>query len=157
MVSAWKDGTIEFVRKTPAGHRIAITSMSVAQLNCALGSSEGAIASTADSSKWANIPTHGGNRALVVNDLFEVWYTSTPGVTLDSSDSVVSLPFTLPNSGGATKVFAGSLASTNIWDSFIATDVVAPAGVPLLLAAMKVKQNMAFGGGKAFLSTENNA
>lgn len=158
MVSVWKDGVLQFVRKRATdGQRIPICSRTVAEMNCALGSSDGAIASTADSSKWPLLPTMAGVRGLEINDLFEVWYTSNPGLTLDASDSVVSLPFTIPNSGGATEVFAGTLASANIWDATVGTDAVVPAEIPLLLCAMKVKQRMAFGGGRAFLSTENNA
>jgi len=151
MVSKQIPGTVKFYRITPTGSKVFITGLNVAELGPS-GSSEGLIASTPE--KWVTLPAFTGPKQLQVNDKLHVTFTPISAETVDATDCAWAVPIRV--SGGGSDSL-GKPSDATIWDSFVLGDVALIAGREYPVCEKIVRFPFALGGGKVFLSIEDNS
>lgn len=152
MASAQIDGVLKTYRITPTGTKVLIYGNHVKALGPS-GSSDGTIASTPE--KWIAVPAiTDKNKVLRVNDKLHITFTPTGAATTDASDATWSIPIVYAD--GSSDTLAGPSDSTT-WDVFVLGDVALIAGREYPVCEKTVRQPFAFGGGKIFMTIENNA
>jgi len=152
MVSKQVIGIVTFYRITPNGHKIKIYENNLAALGPS-GSSEGTIASTPE--KWLTLPViNAKDKVLRVNDQLEITGTLVGAETLDASDSQFVIPITFSDGGVGTLVAPDN---TTEWDVKACGDLVMIADIEMSLCKKTIRKPFALGGGKIFLSMEDNS
>lgn len=152
MASAQIDGVVKFYRITPTGSKVFLGGGHVKSLGPS-GSSDGAIGSTPE--KWVHMPAvTAPNKVLRTNDKLHVTFTPTGAATTDASDATWALPVTYQD--GSMDILAGPSDSAT-WDVFVLGDVALIAGREYPVCEKTVRQPFALGGGKVFVTIENNA
>lgn len=160
MASLRAPGVYSIYMENPAGTRRLVKSANAAYWNCAnLGSADGSISTTATPEKWNLLPlsgdTGGPGYKIVIT------YTASTATTLDASDCVGIIPVmvngsmqTIGINGGG----GGGLGNSNFTSVLTAGDNAYVANVETPVAIIASKENVDFkcGGGKVFLSLEDN-
>lgn len=156
MVSAQINGSYAVYLVNPSGARRLVQS-SAAYWWGPGGSSEGAIANTPE--KWNILPlsadTGGPGYSI------EVTLTAGAAATTDASDSAMVIPVVV-NGNSQTignSVHAAGLGNANFTVDLAATDMAFVAGVETPYLRYRAKEGVYFkvGGGRTFVSIENNA
>jgi len=151
MVSAQVKGKLNFYRRKPDNSMVFIYGNNIAALGPS-GSSDGTIASTPDT--WINLAAQLGEKVLQVNDQLVVTMTLNTAATTDASDGEVSIPISYKD--GSTDSLS-SFDDSSEWDAQQLGDTAFLAGVETVIAAKTVRKPFALGGGKIFVSVEDNA
>lgn len=155
MASAQIPGNYAIYIEAPSGARRLVMSASNAYWGQG-GSSDGTIANTSE--KWNTLPLSadagaGGYKIVVM--------ATTGAATCDASDAVWVIPImvngTMQTIGNAAA--AGGLGNDNFTSDLTFGDIVMGASVPTTVAVYRAKENTNFrvGGGRVFLTLENNA
>lgn len=161
MVSARAPGVYGIYITNPTGDSKPVKHANAAYWNCSnLGSSEGAISTTATPEKWNFLPLSkhvGGAGYRIV-----ITYTASAATTIDASDCVGIIPVivngameTIGINGGG----GGGLGNTHFSSVAAAGDVAYVQDVETPVCVIEAKQGVNFrvGGDKVFLSLEDNA
>lgn len=160
MASARAPGIYAIYIENPAGMRRLVKRANAAYWNVAnLGSSDGAISTSATPEKWNFLPlsvdTGASGYKIVVT------YTASTATTLDASDCVAIIPVmvngsmqTIGLNGGG----GGGLGNDNFTSVLAAGDnaYVADVETPVAIIAAKESVRFKVGGDRVFLSLENN-
>jgi len=118
------------------------------------GSSDGSIVNSPE--KWLELPQSlsPAGKPYFGGCVFSIFFTPDAAVTLDISDARIIIPFTLEN--GVVSTIGNNAVDM---DKYLIGDVALVAGQESLICEHRIPQGnrQAFGGGKIFVSLENNA
>lgn len=155
MVSAYIKGTYRIYIESPSGTRKLVMS-APAYWYCLTGSSDGVIAQTSE--KWNYLPV---NKEVGVAGYKIVVTIQGVAATMDASDGVWIIPVIV---NGILQIIGNPANVSGLGNDNFTTDLT-PADITLVaanetpVAVIRAKEGIRFqvGGGKVFLSIEDNA
>jgi hypothetical protein len=159
MASGRYAGQYRIFIESPSGTRKQVASANSNWFNVSgLGSPDGVISTTATPEKQNYLPLSADRGSAGYSIVLEVEGTTTDGI--DASDCVMLLPVEVNGHQEIIGLAGGNgINSNNFTADLAASDITATAGVSQTIMKIRAREGVhsfAVGGGKVFLSLEND-